>query len=95
MAARLTRAYVRLLSNTGKLFYGIAVRHSVKWTTLVFGLSDLTLAKRYTRCEIRAETVLILISLRRPFLEKADVVLDPMENLDRQMVAETERKYGH
>jgi hypothetical protein len=92
IAARHTKAYVRLLNDTGKQNHGQEAKLSEMWTQLGFELRDLGLSKPAKRCDITGRYWADPGQFERDFLEKADVGLERMEQLARFMVAEIERR---
>ena len=61
------------------------------WTELSFKLADLKLSKLAKRCDIKGRYWANPAQFDAEFLQKADVGLETMERLARQMVAEIER----
>lgn len=92
IAARHTRAYVRLLNDTGKQNHEKEAKLSAMWTQLGFELKDLGLSTLAKRCDITGRYWADPGQFERDFLEKADVGLERMEQLARFMVAEIERR---
>ncbi len=89
-AARQTRVYVRHLGKTGEQSHTTEAELAVTWTNLGFELSDLGLHKLAKRCDIKGRYWADPGQFDAGYLEKADVALDRMEKLARQMVAEIE-----
>ena len=92
VVTRSTAAYMRQLSETDKRSYPKEANLSEQWTRLGFELSDLGLAKLAKRCDINGRYWSDPHQFEKAFLDKADVSLERMEQLARQMVAEVERK---
>jgi hypothetical protein len=61
------------------------------WTELGFRLEDLDLLKLAKRCDIKGKYWADPVHYDSEFLNKADVGLERMEQLARQMVPEIER----
>jgi hypothetical protein len=90
VAARHTRAYVRQLSDTGNQSHETEGQLSVKWTELGFELHDLGLRKLAKRCEVKGRYWADPKQFDESYLKKADIGLERMERLAKQMVAEIE-----
>lgn len=88
VAARETRVYLRQLEHNGKQDHGKEAELAVKWTQLSFKLKDLGLKKLSKRCDIKGQYWADPGQFEAAYLEKADVALDRMEYLARQMLAE-------
>lgn len=91
VAARNTAAYIRRLDDTGKASHATEAKLSEQWTRLGFQLKDLGLTKLAKRCDISGRYWSNPDQFDAHFLEKADVSLERMEQLARQLVAEIER----
>lgn len=91
LAARDTTVYVRQLNDTGLQDHHEETRLSLMWTELSFRLTDLGLNKLAKRCDIKGRFWANPDQFEAGFLDKADVSLDKMEHLARQMVVEIER----
>ncbi len=91
VAARHTSAYVRRLNETGQQDHAEEANLSTMWTKLSFMLADLKLSKLAKRCDIKGRYWANPAQFDSEFLEKADIGLERMEQLARQMVAEIER----
>ena len=87
IAARHTNTYVRQLRDTAKQDHREEARLSAMWTELGFRLSDLKLEKLAKRCDISGRYWADPAHLDDDFLEKADVGLERMEQLARQLLA--------
>lgn len=92
IAARNTRAYLRKMTDTGKQDHSEEAKLAQKWTELGFVLKDLGLGTLAKRCDITGRYWADPQQFDCEFLDKADVGLERMEQLARQMVAEIERK---
>ena len=90
VASRHTRTYVRQLNETGRQSHETEGQLSIKWTNLGFELSDLGLTKLAKRCEIKGRYWSNPNQFDESYLKKADVGLERMEKLAKQMVAEIE-----
>ena len=91
VAARYTGAYMRRLHETGQQDHAEEARLSEMWTKLSFMLTDLKLSKLAKRCDIKGRYWANPTQFDPEFLEKADIGLERMEQLARQMVVEIER----
>ena len=91
IAARHTQAYVRLLNDTLNQDHAREAKLSEMWTELGFRLTDLGLSKLAKRCDIKGRYWADPDQFDSEFLQKADVGLERMEQLARQMLAQIER----
>jgi len=91
IAARQTQAYLRLLHDTALQDHAQEAKLSEMWTELGFELTDLGLSKLAKRCDIKGRYWANPDRFDCDFLQKADVGLERMEQLARQMVAKIER----
>jgi len=91
IVARHTSAYVRRLNDTGTQDHEKEAQLSEMWTELGFRLADLDLLKLSKRCDIKGKYWADPAHFDSEFLEKADIGLERMEQLARQLVAEIER----
>ena len=91
IAARQTQAYLRLLHDSALQDHAQEAKLSEMWTALGFELTDLGLTKLAKRCDIKGRYWANPDRLDSDFLQKADVGLERMEQLARQLVAEIER----
>ena len=91
IAARHTQAYVRLLNDTLNQDHAQEAKLSEMWTELGFKLTDLGLSKLAKRCDIKGRYWADPDCYDIEFLQKADVGLERMEQLARQMLAQIER----
>jgi len=92
IAARNTRAYLRKMNDTGKQDHAEEAKLAQKWTELGFVMKDLGLGTLAKRCDITGRYWADPQQFEREFLDKADIGLERMEQLARQLVAEIERK---
>ncbi|MBT8435863.1 MAG: hypothetical protein KJP11_00700 [Gammaproteobacteria bacterium] len=91
IAARHTQAYLRLLNDTANQDHKREAALSEMWTELGFKLTDLGLSKLAKRCDIKGRYWADPGCYEDEFLEKADVGLERMEQLARQLLAQVER----
>lgn len=91
IAARHTQAYLRLLNDTTNQDHKQEAKLSEMWTELSFKLTDLGLSKLAKRCDIKGRYWADPNRFDNDFLQKADVGLERMEQLARQMLAQIER----
>lgn len=91
VAARHTQAYVRRLNDTANQDHKQEAKLSEMWTELSFKLIDLGLSKLAKRCDIKGRYWADPRRFDNEFLQKADVGLERMEQLARQMLAQIER----
>ena len=90
IAARHTQAYLRRLQDTSTQDHTEEGRLAGMWTELGFRLTDLGLAKLAKRCDISGRYWANPQGFEDDFIGKADVGLERMEQLARQMIAEVE-----
>jgi hypothetical protein len=90
VAARHTQAYLRQLEDTGHRDHATEANLAGLWTELGFRLIDLGLAKLAKRCDIRGRYWADPDTLDADFLRRADIGLERMEQLARQLLAEIE-----
>lgn len=91
VAARHTKAYVRQLCDTERQDHEKEGELAAMWTELSFSLYDLKLWKLAKRCEIKGRYWADPAQFDKEFLEKADIGLERMEQLAKQMLKELER----
>jgi hypothetical protein len=94
VAARHTQAYLRQLDDTGQQNHAIEANLAGLWTELGFRLNDLGLTKLAKRCDIRGRYWADPNILDADFLLRADIGLERMEQLARQLLAEIEAAHG-
>ena len=92
VAARKTQAYVRRLSRGEQADHAREAELAEVWTDLGFRLEDLGLTRLGKRCDIKGRYWADPAQFDDDFLARADVGLQRMEQLARQMVAEVERQ---
>jgi len=92
VAARGTRVYLRRIADTGSADHAEEARLSQMWTELGFKLKDLGLGALAKRCDVTGRYWSDPAQFERRFLDKADVGLERMEQLARQMVARIESR---
>jgi hypothetical protein len=90
IAARHTQTYVRRLNDTANQDHKQEAKLSEMWTELGFRLADLGLSKLAKRCDIKGRYWADPKRFDDEFLQKADVGLERMEQLARQMLAQIE-----
>ena len=90
LAARHTQAYLRQLEDTGNQDHATEAKLAGLWTELGFRLIDLGLTKLAKRCDIRGRYWANPNNLDADFLQRADIGLERMEQLARQLLAEVE-----
>lgn len=91
VVSRSTAVYLREISDTGKKSHSKEAKLSEQWTRLGFQLTDLGLTKLARRCEITGRYWSDPSLFDEEFLEKADISLERMEKLARQILL-TEQK---
>jgi hypothetical protein len=94
VAARHTQAYLRQLEDTGQQNHATEANLAGLWTDLGFRLNDLGLTKLAKRCDIRGRYWADPKILDADFLQRADIGLERMEQLARQLLAEIEVAHG-
>jgi len=90
IAARHTQTYVRELRDTARQDHRKEAKLSAMWTELSFRLADLKLARLAKRCDIKGRYWADPTQFDENFLAKADVGLERMEQLARQLISEIE-----
>jgi hypothetical protein len=90
VAARHTQAYLRQLDDTGQQNHATEAQLAALWTELGFRLSDLGLSRLAKRCDIRGRYWANPDTLDKDFLKRADIGLERMEQMARQLLAEIE-----
>jgi hypothetical protein len=88
VAARATRVYLRRIADTAQTDHAEEARLSEMWTGLGFKLQDLGLGALAKRCDITGRYWADPSSFDGEFLDKADVGLERMERLARQLLAQ-------
>ncbi len=87
-ASRETAVYLRQIKDTGKSNHQTEAHLSVLWTELGFALEDLQINKLAKRCQIKGKHWSNPKHYNEDFLIKADVSLERMEQLARQILHE-------
>ena len=95
IAARHTQAYLRQLEDSGQQNHATEANLAGLWTELGFRLTDLGLTKLAKRCDIRGRYWADPNILDADFLQRADIGLERMEQLARQLLAEIETDHSH
>lgn len=90
VAARHTQAYLRQLDDSGNHDHATEAKLASLWTELGFRLIDLGLTKLAKRCDIRGRYWANPDNLDADFLQRADIGLERMEQIARQLLAEVE-----
>lgn len=90
IAARHTQAYLRRLRQHADQDHTEEARLAGMWTELGFRLGDLKLNRLAKRCDINGRYWADPEQFDADFLRKADIGLERMEQLARQMLAEIE-----
>ena len=91
LAARATRVYLRRVTDTAHADHAEEARLSQMWSELGFRLKDLGLGALAKRCDISGRYWADPTQFDGEFLQRADVGLERMEQLARQLLAEVER----
>jgi len=91
VAARGTRVYLRELADNGRRNHAREAELVETWTRLGFVLRDLGLGKLAKRCDLSGRYWSDPAQFDDDFLERADIGLERMERMARQLVAETEQ----
>jgi len=92
IAARHTQVYLRDLHDNEQQDHREEARLAGTWTELGFRLTDLGLARLAKRCDISGRYWADPERFDDGFLHKADIGLERMEQLARQLIAEIEIK---
>jgi hypothetical protein len=87
LASRATRVYLRRVAETARADHAEEARLSQMWSELGFRLRDLGLAALAKRCDISGRYWADPAQFDGEFLERADVGLERMEQLARQLLA--------
>ncbi|MCU7797019.1 MAG: hypothetical protein KZQ75_07810 [Candidatus Thiodiazotropha sp. (ex Myrtea spinifera)] len=90
IAARETAVYLRQLKETGQQDHTVERHLTVLWTKLGFALQDLGLEKLAKRSQITGAHWADPSRFDEAFLDKADISLERMEQLARQLLSEIE-----
>ena len=86
VAARHTQVYLRQLEDSGQQNHATEAQLAEMWTDLGFRLIDLGLTKLAKRCDIKGRYWADPDQFNDEFLQKADVGLESMEQLARQLM---------
>mgnify|MGYP003624983074 FL=1 len=87
-SSRETAVYIRQLNDSGERDHNTERHLSVLWTELGFALEDLGILKLAKRCQIKGKHWSNPSHYDKDFLDKADVSLDRMERVAREVLAE-------
>jgi hypothetical protein len=91
-SSRETTVYIRQLSDNGNNRDHGTERHlSLLWTELGFDLEDLEIKNLAKRCQIKGKHWSNPSHYDEDFLQKADISLDRMERIAREVLAEINR----
>ena len=90
IAARLTQTYLRRLQDKQTRDHAREGELTRTWTELGFRLADLGLNKLAKRCDISGRYWADPKCFDTDFMDKADIGLERMEALARQLIAEVE-----
>jgi len=85
-ASRETAVYIRQVKAYGKQDYATENHLSLLWTELGFALEDLKINKLAKKCQIKGKHWSNPDHYDQDFIEKADVSLDRMEQLAREIL---------
>ncbi|MGH1487279.1 MAG: hypothetical protein ACRBCI_13785 [Cellvibrionaceae bacterium] len=89
-ASRETAVYLRQYQESKKRIYKIERGLTLLWTELGFALDDLGLSKLAKRCQVTGKHWSDPAYYEEAFLEKADISLDRMERLAKELLLELE-----
>ena len=87
-SSRETAVYIRQLNDSGERDHNTERHLSVLWTELGFALEDLGILKLAKRCQIKGKHWSNPSHYDKDFLDKADVSLERMECVAREVLAE-------
>jgi len=90
-SSRETAVYIRQLNDIGNRDHNTERHLSLLWTDLGFSLEDLGIQKLAKRCQIKGKHWSNPEHYDKDFLDKADVSLDKMEKIAREVLAEINR----
>lgn len=90
-ASRETKAYVRGQNKTGKHNFDTEARLAGRWTELSFLLEDIGVEKLAKRCRIKGMYWSDPDHYSEDFLDKADIGLETMETIAKEILAEINR----
>lgn len=88
VASRQTSVYIRQLRDNSSASHSEEARLAALWSNLGFQLEDLGLTRLAKRCDIKGRYWADPNQFDEAFLDKADVGLERMEQLARQMLAQ-------
>lgn len=91
-ASRETAVYIRQLNDSGSRNHDTERHLSLLWTELGFTLEDLGIPKLAKRCQIKGKHWSDPEHYDKSFLDKADVSLDKMETIAREVLLEINRE---
>ena len=90
-AARETAVYMRRMQDTGARDHATEARLARLWTELGFALEDLGMGKLAKRCHVTGRQWADPSFYDEEFLKRADVSLERMEGLAREILREVKR----
>lgn len=85
-ASRETAVYIRQMKDNGARDHSTESHLSVLWTELGFALEDLGINKLAKRCKIKGKHWSNPGHYEKSFIEKADISLERMERLAREIL---------
>lgn len=90
-SSRETAVYIRQLNDNGNPDHKTERHLSLLWTELGFALEDLGIQKLAKRCQIKGKHWSNPEHYSKDFLDKADISLDKMERIAREVLLELKR----
>jgi hypothetical protein len=90
-SSRETAVYIRRLNDNLNRDHNTERHLSLLWTELGFALEDLGIEKLANRCQIKGKHWSNPAHYDKEFLDRADVSLDKMERIAREVLAEINR----
>lgn len=91
-ASRETAVYLRQMQETQKRVYKVERDLTVLWTDLGYALEDLGLSKLAKRCQVTGKHWSDPDYYEEAFLEKADVGLEKMERMAKDLLSSLSKK---
>lgn len=86
-SSRETAVYVRQLNDNGNRDHNTERHLSLLWTELGFALEDIGIQKLAKRCQIKGKHWSNPEHYDKDFLDKADISLEKMEKIAREVLA--------
>ncbi|MBW2608258.1 MAG: hypothetical protein JRD05_11550 [Deltaproteobacteria bacterium] len=90
-ASRETAVYIRQMNDNGVRDHKTESHLSILWTELGFALEDIGIGKLAKRCQIKGKHWSNPKHYDEEFIKKADISLDRMERLSREILHEINR----